>query len=250
VLAGLAVFLAGVWLASLAGFGREKALRQSETSVSATARQTGSFAVGLVMVVTAGVLSAGWGLVVTYYQDPILKELTAQKAGHLPASIAFWALVLSGAALVNTLYPLWLLTKNHSWSVIGSRPGDLFLALVYGTLFFIPSVLLGEGMFKLGALGASVGFGVVQGTLILGGQLLGFLSGEWRHVAGRPRTQMYAAIAILVLSMVILERQTRTVTPAPRRTESLQSRVNQKAGHFRRPDIPGNRTFQEARHSW
>jgi L-rhamnose-H+ transport protein len=202
VLAGLAVFLIGVWLASLAGFGREKALQKTETSASAG--RTGSFAVGLAMVVTAGVLSTGWGLVIAYCQDPIISAVMAQGTGHLMAGFAFWALVLSGAALVNILYPLLLLSRNRSWAIIGSHPGELVLALLYGALFFIPSVLLGEGIFKLGSLGASIGWGIVQGTLILGGQLLGFISGEWRGVSGRPRMQIYSAIAVLVISMLIL----------------------------------------------
>ena len=81
---------------------------------------------------------------------------------------------------------------------------ELLLALVYGLFFFIPSALLGKGMFLLGALGASVGFGLVQGTLILGGQALGFLSGEWRGVSGKPRNHIFLAIGVLVVSMVIL----------------------------------------------
>jgi hypothetical protein len=113
-------------------------------------------------------------------------------------------LALGGAALVNTLYPAWLLTRNRSWAILGSHPREMALALVYGLLFFIPSALLGKGMLLLGALGASVGFGVVQGTLILGGQALGFMSGEWRGVTGRPRAHIYLAIGVLVLSMVIL----------------------------------------------
>ena len=84
------------------------------------------------------------------------------------------------------------------------HPREVVLALVYGLLFFIPSALLGKGMLLLGALGASVGWGLVQGTLILGGQLLGFASGEWRGVSGPPRRQIYLAIVLLVVAMVIL----------------------------------------------
>jgi len=102
------------------------------------------------------------------------------------------------------LYPAWLMTKNKSWGLLAANPREVVLALIYGLLFFIPSALLGKGMLLLGALGASVGFGVVQGTLILGGQALGFLSGEWRGVSGRPRRHIYCAIAVLVLSMAVL----------------------------------------------
>ena len=59
-------------------------------------------------------------------------------------------------------------------------------------------------MLLLGPLGASVGWGLVQGTVILGGQLLGFVSGEWRGVSGIPRHQMYLAIALLIMAMTIM----------------------------------------------
>jgi len=40
--------------------------------------------------------------------------------------------------------------------------------------------------------------------LILGGQVLGFLSGEWRGVVGRPRQQIYLAIVLLIVAMTIM----------------------------------------------
>jgi hypothetical protein len=49
-----------------------------------------------------------------------------------------------------------------------------------------------------------VGWGLVQGTLILGGQILGFASGEWRGVEGRPRRQIHLAVALLVVAMSIM----------------------------------------------
>jgi L-rhamnose-H+ transport protein len=210
VLAGLAIMLTGLLLASLAGFGRDRALQKAdrkadkaESAEKAPTGQQGGFALGLIMVATAGVLSAGWGFAFAYSQDPIVAAMTAQGASRFPAGIAVWALSFGGAVMVNALYPAWLLTKNHSWSVLGACPGEFLLALTYGLLFFVPSALLGEGMLRLGSLGASVGSGVTQGSLIIGGALLGFISGEWRGVTGKPRTQMYAAIAVLVGAVLL-----------------------------------------------
>jgi hypothetical protein len=50
-------------------------------------------------------------------------------------------------------------------------------------------------------LGASVGWGLVQGRLILGGQFLGCVTGEWRGVGGKPRRQIYVAIVLLIVAM-------------------------------------------------
>jgi len=207
VLGGVAVMLAGVYLASLAGFGREKALRAAQPPAAAPAASGaagGGFGLGLLMVVIAGVLSAGWGFAFAYSQGPIIAAMKARGAADFPAGIAVWAVALLGAALVNVLYPAWRMTKNKSWGLLAANPREVALALIYGLLFFIPSALLGKGMLLLGALGASVGFGIVQGTLILGGQALGFLSGEWRGVSGAPRRHIYCAIGVLVLSMAIL----------------------------------------------
>ena len=201
VLAGVLVMVGGVFLASLAGFGREKMLRSGEEKKTHAA---GGFGLGLIMVVTAGVLSAGWGFAFAYSQGPVIEAFKAHGASDFAAGVAVWALALFGAALVNALYPAWLLTRKKSWNVLLQNPKEILLALVYGLLFFIPSVLLGKGMILLGALGASVGFGVVQGTLILGGQALGFASGEWRGITGKPRQHMYLAVAVLIISMAIL----------------------------------------------
>ncbi len=207
LLVGVGVMVVGVCLASLAGFGREKVLKaaaRADPGPSGGGSKAAGFGIGLVMVVVAGVLSAGWGFAFAYSQGPIIEAMKRHGAAELPAGVAVWAVALGGAALVNTLYPAWLLCKNKSWNVLVAHPSELGLALVYGLLFFIPSALLGKGMLLLGALGASVGFGVVQGTLILGGQGLGFISGEWRGVTGKPRAQIYLAVAVLIASMVIL----------------------------------------------
>ena len=39
---------------------------------------------------------------------------------------------------------------------------------------------------------------------MLGGQGLGFISGEWKGVFGKPRHQMYAAIAVLIMAAIIM----------------------------------------------
>jgi len=202
VLAGVIVMIAGVYLASLAGFKREK---QSQNEPSVTSSKTsGSFAIGLIMVIVAGILSAGWGFAFAYSQGPIIEIMKAHGAADFPSKIAVWAFVLFGAAVINVIYPAYLLTVNKSWNVITKNGKEIMLSLLYGLLFCIPSLMLGKGMLLLGSLGASVGTGITQGSLILGGQILGFASGEWQGVTGNPRKYIYLAIVVLVVSMIIL----------------------------------------------
>jgi hypothetical protein len=56
-------------------------------------------------------------------------------------------------------------------------------------------------MLLLGALGASVGFGVQQSVQMLGNQAVGFAYGEWRDSS--PVT-MYCAVGLLILAIGIL----------------------------------------------
>jgi L-rhamnose-H+ transport protein len=203
VMLGTVIMLFGVVLASMAGAGRER-IRIASAEPSQNSGKAGGFAVGVAMVVLAGILSVGWGFAFTYSQDSIIRAMVSHGAASFPAGIAVWAIALLGAAVPNVLYPAILMTRNRSWGVLAAHPGEIGLSVLYGILFFAPSALLGEGMLLLGALGASLGWGLVQGTLILGGQILGFLTGEWRGIGGTPRHQIRAAILLLVAAMVIM----------------------------------------------
>ncbi len=208
ILAGTAILVVGVAFASLAGANREKFKNQPSTTNHGNSQPPpaahGGFAVGLAMVVVAGVLSAGWGFAFMYSQDPIIAAMKARGAGEIPANAAVWTVALLGAAIPNLLYPIFLLMRNRSWGILVSKPSEIGLSAVYGVLFFAPSMLLGLGMLLLGSKGAAIGWGIVQGTLILGGQLLGFASGEWRGVTGKSRLQIYLAILVLIVAMVVM----------------------------------------------
>jgi L-rhamnose-H+ transport protein len=203
ILLGTVVMVLGVVFASLAGAGREK-MRNQSGKESQGSKRGGQFAVGLVMVVVAGVLSVGWGFAFTYSYDTIVKAMMAHGAAGFPARIAVWAIALPGAALPNILYPALLMTRNSSWRMLVSHPREIGLAVIYGVLFLTATIMLSEGTLGMGSFGASVGWGLVQGTLILGGQALGFVSGEWRGVEGKPRRQIYLAVALLIVAMTIM----------------------------------------------
>jgi len=197
VLTAVAVMLVGVVIVAMAGFGRDRAMAKLE-------QKSGSFLSGLIMAAVAGVLSCGLSLSFVYGQGPILEAMTSRGAGKIPATFAAWAVCLLGGVLVNIAYPIYLLTKNKSWNVFAETWKELVLAVVIGVDFSIAVALQGRGMLLLGAFGASVGFGVQQAAQITGNQGLGFISGEWRGVHGRPRRQMYAAILVLLVAAVIM----------------------------------------------
>ncbi|MBV9036403.1 MAG: hypothetical protein JO182_18085 [Acidobacteriaceae bacterium] len=198
VLLGVAVMLIGVVLAAFAGFGRDRILRASEGP------RSGSFWGGLIMVIIAGALSAGISFAFVYSQGPIVSAMKAHGAGDTPANFAVWAIGLLGGALINVTYPAYLMTKHRSWGVLWQSWQEGALAIGIGINFMLGVALMGKGMLLLGPLGASVGFGVQQAMQMLGGQTVGFASGEWRGIGGKPRHQMYLAIAVLITAALIM----------------------------------------------
>ncbi len=134
----------------------------------------------------------------------LAKPQVLVETGSIPATFGVFAIGLIGGALVNLGYAAYLLTRNKSWGVLFQSGREMGLAVLIGVDFSLAVALMGKGMLLLGALGASVGFGIQQAMQMTGTQLLGFISGEWQGVYGKPRQQMYLAIGILVLAAMVM----------------------------------------------
>jgi hypothetical protein len=197
ILSGVAVMLIGVVIAALAGFGRERALQKQQAAPS-------TFLGGLIMTVIAGVLSCGMALAFVYSQGPIVEAMTKNGASQVAANFAVWAAGLFGGALVNVVYPAYLVSRTKSWGVLTQNWKELALSSIIGVNLILAASFLGMGMILVGALGASIGFGIQQAMQMLGGQGLGFISGEWRGIGGRPRQQMYGAILLLLVAALLM----------------------------------------------
>jgi hypothetical protein len=92
--------------------------------------------------------------------------------------------------------------------IAGVMSAGIMLAFVYGQGPIVARVSMlepsGTVMVLLGILGASVGAGIQQAMQMVGGQGLGFISGEWCGVRGTPRRQVYLAIATLIVATIVM----------------------------------------------
>jgi hypothetical protein len=184
-------------------------------SVAGNAKLTGTYAVaadGTIAMPDAGSIDVG-GLTAKAAADKIAAALHLAQQPEAKVSVetpnvlavfAVWAVGLLGGAVINLVYPIHLMIKNRSWGVLTASWKELALSLIIGVQFCVAVALAGKGMLLLGVLGASVGAGIQQAMQMVGGQGLGFLSGEWRGVHGTCRRQMYLAIAVLILATVIM----------------------------------------------
>ena len=197
ILGATVLMLVGVVFVALAGFGRDKILQKNDE------RSSGFFG-GLVMCVISGIFSVGPAFAFIYSQAPIRSAMLERGAGEWPAAISVWALGMFMGVLVNVLYPAFLLTRKKSWNVLKENPKEIGLSLIVGLNLFLAFALWGLGMLMLGPLGGSLGFGIYFAFQILAAQGLGWISGEWRGVHGKPIRQMMTAVIILVGAAAIM----------------------------------------------
>ena len=138
------------------------------------------------------------------YQGPTEEKKVSVGTMDVLTILPVWAAGAFSGAMLNLLYPMFLMTKRRSWGVFLTSWKEVGFSLIMGIQLWLALILPGKGMVLLGALGASIGVGIQQAMQMVGGQGTGFISGEWRGVHGRPRWQMYASIALLIIASLIM----------------------------------------------
>lgn len=208
ILSGVAVMVFGLVIVAKAG--RKKEAQERSQTAASRARANprglmqGSFLAGLAMAILAGFLSAGLNFSFVFGQDVRVAAAAAGASGT-GATYAVWALAMVGGALPNLAYVFISLFRNKSWGRFAMSPHtDVPLAALMGILFITSTTLYGVGALRLGVLGTSVGWGIMQSTQIVVGNLAGFLLGEWK-VAGREPTKiMFSGLGVLILACVLM----------------------------------------------
>jgi len=184
------VLVFAVGLMARAGFERERDKLETR----------GSFKGGLLMAIAAGVLQVGLSFAFVYSQGPLMEALKVRGAGESGAIAAVWAMTLPGGALVNVFFPLFLMLRGRNLKTL-LAPKDFCLTLVMALLFVTCLLCMGNGMRMMGALGASLGFGLYQGFQTLVSQGVGVFSGEWRGSAPRTKALMVGAVVLMLAAV-------------------------------------------------
>ena len=160
----------------------------------------GSFKGGLLMAIAAGFLQVGLSFAFVYSQGPLMEVLTQRGASESGAICAVWAVTLPGGALINVLFPLYLMLRGHSLATL-STPKDFCLTLLMPLLFVCSLLGMANGMRMMGALGASLGFGLQQGLQILTAQGVGIFTGEWKGGLRQTQVLMISAVVLMLIAI-------------------------------------------------
>jgi len=197
ILIATILMLIGVILVAFAGFGRDKMLDKKD-------ERSGNFLSGLIMCIVSGFCSVGPAFAFVYSQAPIRNAMLERGAAEWPAAISVWAIGMLFGSLINVIYPAVNMTRNRSWYLLKKNPKEIGLSLIVGLNLFMAFALWFEGMLLLGPLGGSIGFGIYFALQILAAQGVGWISGEWHGVHGKPVLLMFSAVAIIVVAAGIM----------------------------------------------
>jgi len=205
LLLGVAIIVVGI--AVVAQAGREK---EAQEKVASAASQNvsksfiqGSFGVGLAMAILAGILAAGLNFSFAFGQA--ISAAVGNKASKLNATYAVWAIAMLGGMIPTLGYALILCAKNKSWKRFAMSPvRDASLSAAMGVLFMGSVAFYGLGTVKLGLLGTSVGWAIMQVSQLAAGNVSGFLLGEWKIAGARAVRRMFVGLAVLAVASVAL----------------------------------------------
>jgi L-rhamnose-H+ transport protein len=206
ILLGIAVMLAGLAIVTWAGQRKEA---QSAKGGAGDAPGGGvqprhSYVAWALTAALAGLLSAGLNFSFAFGRD-ITAAAEATGVSPTNATYALWALAMLGGMIPNLVYPCVLCFRNRSWGTFLTSPGiDLALSILLGILFMGSTFLYGLGAIRLGSLGTSIGWGIMQIMQIMVGNIAGFMTNEWKLAGPEAVRWMIFGLAVLVAASVIM----------------------------------------------
>ena len=198
LIGGTAVMVLGLFLLVLAG-------RTREHNLGGDTHNRSGFTVGLVICILSGIFSSMMNFSFIFGDELRLRALETG-ASPVMAANPIWTLTVTGGFVVNFLYCVYLLNKNHTWSVFHEgRPATYWpLGMATGGLWFGGIVCYGMGAASLGSLGAIVGWPIFMTLDIIAGVFWGAIFGEWKGAGRRALVYCWTGVAVLLLAIMVI----------------------------------------------
>lgn len=197
IVGGVAVMVMGI---SLTAWGGQIKERATDISRSASHR---AYPAAIFLAVLCGFMAPMLNYSFAFGQDI---AQAAVRLGNQPihGAYAVWPMALAGGFLPNAAYSLWLLFKNRTWPLFRYARADLLWSCLMGILWMGAFALYGMSATFLGALGTSVGWGLLQIFMIMTATLAGALTGEWKHASRSATLLLSSGIASLTVAIFLL----------------------------------------------
>ena len=203
LLAAMAVLICGVTICAWAGKRRDGERLASANTAGST--QRASFGMAILFCLLAGSLSAmnNFGPI---FGQRIVDAASTAGASDLDKMNAMWAPLFTANYLINGGYALYLMIRRGTLRLVVTQGswGYFLQALFMGIAWPMCLVVYGMGVNRLGTYGAYTAYPMFLGAMILTGNLVGILRGEWRGTSTVTRTVMAAGILVLAAAFVVL----------------------------------------------
>lgn len=195
LLAGVATFIAGVWLCGRAGRMREE-------------QRTREWR-GYLFAIGSGVMSAVFNI---GYTLALPLASTGERLGlsRFSATNVIWLLMLGAGSIPNIVYCGMLLARHGSGRLFSAAPPlkSWGLAGLMGLLWGGSIFLYGAATPLLGDIGPSIGWPLSLAVGLLVANLMGYLLGEWKTAPPAAIRSMQLGIAVLLVAIVITAAST------------------------------------------
>lgn len=197
IICGVLIMAVGIALTAWGGQINERAAAPVRSPVHR------SYPLAIFLAVLCGLMAPMLNYSFAFGQD-IAKVAVAFGNQPVRAAYAVWPVGLAGGLVPNLFYSAWLLVKNRTWSLFRSNPPDLFRSSLMGVLWMGAFAIYGMSATFLGALGTSVGWGLLQIFMIMTAILAGVFTGEWRYASRSAKLLLSTGIAGLTIATVLL----------------------------------------------
>jgi len=197
IICGVLIMATGIALTARGGQINERAAAPVRNPVHR------SYPLAIFLAVLCGLMAPMLNYSFAFGQD-IAKVAVAFGNQPVRAAYAVWPVGLAGGLVPNLFYSAWLLVKNHTWSLFRSNPPDFFRSSLMGVLWMGAFAIYGMSATLLGALGTSVGWGLLQIFMIMTAILAGVFTGEWRYASRSAKLLLSIGIAGLTIATVLL----------------------------------------------
>ena len=204
IMAGTAIAIAGIAFCGYAGKLKERS-QMNENVRQEMVGKARPFWIGLLLCAGAGVLSAVFNIGYSSAQGIVQSAVRLGDSAFAGSNIV-WLLMLTGGAIANLGFCVYLFRKNKSWAKYTQpKSTSLYgLTLLMGLLWGGSIFVYGSAAPKLGRLGPAIGWPLSLSVGLLTANLCGIFAGEWRFSRTIERAFMGVGLLVLILAIITL----------------------------------------------
>jgi L-rhamnose-H+ transport protein len=204
IMAGTAIAIAGIAFCGYAGKLKERSQVNEDVRQEMVGKAR-PFWIGLLLCAGAGILSAVFNIGYSGAQGIVQSAVHLGNSAFAGSNLV-WLLMLTGGAVANLGFCVYLFKQNASWVKYKQpKSASLYgLTLLMGLLWGGSIFVYGSAAPKLGKLGPAIGWPLSLSVGLLAANLCGIFAGEWRFSRAVERVFMGIGLLVLILAIVTL----------------------------------------------